>query len=206
MERVEQWTMRGEYFESCNCDILCPCITSSAKAMPTQVHCDVMLAYHIQHGEADGVSLNGITFVIALQTPGPMIEGQAKVAIYIDEAADERQRESLQTIVAGQAGGPISVFMDAMQVEELKGFRYVPITFRIEGNQRSLMMPGIMEMTVEGIGGPGGTIMELRNTRHPANTNLALARTIEATYQDFDFDWNNAGKNAHYADFSWKGP
>ena len=47
--------------------------------------------------------------------------------------------------------------------------------------------------------------MEVRNTKHPANPDLALARTISATYEDFDFDWDNAGKNGHYAPFKWSG-
>ena len=50
-----------------------------------------------------------------------------------------------------------------------------------------------------------GNVMEINNTRHIANPNVVVARTIYGTYQDFDFDWDNAGENAHYAPFSWKG-
>ena len=205
MTQAKSWQMRGEYCESCNCDILCPCLTSNTTAMPTQVHCDVMLAYHIQEGNADGVSLNGLSFVFALQTPGPMIEGHAKVAVYIDEKADEQQRQSLRTVLGGESGGPPSVMMDAAGVEEMKGFRFVPIHFGMDGNQRTLEMPGIMQMRVEGIEGVDGKVLEVRNTKHPANPDLALARTITATYEDFDFDWDNAGKNGHYATFNWSG-
>ena len=109
MAQAKKWSLRGEYCESCNCDILCPCLTSNTTATPTQVHCDVMLAYHIEEGNSDGLSLDGLSFVFALQTPGPMIEGHAKVVVYIDEKADEQQRESLRTILGGEAGGPPSV-------------------------------------------------------------------------------------------------
>ena len=205
MAQAKKWSLRGEYCESCNCDILCPCLTSNTTATPTQVHCDVMLAYHIEEGNSDGLSLDGLSFVFALQTPGPMIEGHAKVVVYIDEKADEQQRESLRTILGGEAGGPPSAIMDAVRVDEMKGFRYAPIVFTMEGNKRSLDMPGIMEMQVEGIEGVEGKVMQVRNTKHPANPDLALARTISATYEDFDFDWDNAGKNGHYAPFKWSG-
>ena len=33
------WTLAGEYFESCNCEILCPCLLLGAR--PTEGHCDV---------------------------------------------------------------------------------------------------------------------------------------------------------------------
>ena len=89
MEQIKSWEMRGEYCETCNCDILCPCLPTNTTAMPTQVHCDVMLAYHIEQGSVGDVSLDGLSFVIALQTPGAMIEGHAKVAIYIDEKAND---------------------------------------------------------------------------------------------------------------------
>lgn len=205
MQTAKDWYVRGQYCESCNCDILCPCITSNTRAMPTRGNCDVMLGFHIEDGDSDGISLDGLSFVIALQTPGPMIEGLAIVAVYLDDKADHRQRQALQAIVGGQSGGPPSLLMDAVRVKEMKGFKYVPINFRMVGNKRSLEIPGVMEMGVEGIEGISGNVMEINNTRHIANTNVAVARTIYGTYQDFDFDWDNAGKNAHYASFSWKG-
>jgi len=205
MEQIKSWEMRGEYCETCNCDILCPCLPTNTTAMPTQVHCDVMLAYHIEHGSVGDVSLDGLSFVIALQTPGAMIEGHAKVAIYIDEKANDEQRRSLEAILGGESGGPPSVMMDAMSVEELKGFRFVPIVFGMNGNKRTLEIPGIMQIQVEGIEGLPGKVMEVRNTRHPANSDLALAKTITGRYEDFDFDWDNAGKNGHYAPFNWNG-
>src|SRR5256885_1473898 len=30
------WQIRGEYFETCSCDFLCPCPTSNLTARPTQ--------------------------------------------------------------------------------------------------------------------------------------------------------------------------
>jgi len=32
----QNWTMRGQYMESCNCDYLCPCIYTNPQGPATQ--------------------------------------------------------------------------------------------------------------------------------------------------------------------------
>ena len=66
-----KWRLKGEYFESCNCEILCPCIVRGTNIEPTEGHCDVALAFHIVEGELDGVSLAGLNFIACNFTPGP---------------------------------------------------------------------------------------------------------------------------------------
>ena len=48
------WEITGEYFENCNCDILCPCITSSLQGPADNERCQVPLIIHISvaHGTA----------------------------------------------------------------------------------------------------------------------------------------------------------
>ena len=41
------WQINGDYFETCSCDFLCPCITSNLVAQPTEGHCDVAIVFHI---------------------------------------------------------------------------------------------------------------------------------------------------------------
>ena len=47
---MAKWQLTGDYFENCNCDVLCPCLVSSAApltARPSQGACDVAVAFHI---------------------------------------------------------------------------------------------------------------------------------------------------------------
>lgn len=49
-QAATRWSLQGEYFENCNCDFLCPCWfapTGPLTALPTQGHCDAMLAMHV---------------------------------------------------------------------------------------------------------------------------------------------------------------
>lgn len=200
------WQMRGEYVENCNCDVICPCAVSQLRARPTQGHCDVVFAFTVQEGNFGDTPLGGLSFVMALQTPGPMGGGNGKLALYLDERADQRQREALEAIALGRAGGPPGAFANAIPVSEFLGVTYAPITFTTDGKRRSVQVRGVLEMDVEGIEGRRGVVAQLSNVVHFASATLAIARGVRTSYRDRGFAWDNSGKNAHYAPFQWRGP
>lgn len=53
-----KWRLTGDYFENCNCDVVCPCLASAAQpptANPTQGVCDAVV-FHMEQGSYRGVS------------------------------------------------------------------------------------------------------------------------------------------------------
>lgn len=75
---MAQWQLSGEYFENCNCAVVCPCLVSTTApltARPTEGVCDVVLAFHIDKGNYGGVSLDGLNVALAVHAPGPMADG-----------------------------------------------------------------------------------------------------------------------------------
>ena len=74
-----EWNISGTYFESCNCDIACPCVFLSA---PTTGECTVLIALHIDSGRFAQTNLNGLNGDLAAHSPGTMTEREWKVAIY----------------------------------------------------------------------------------------------------------------------------
>jgi len=75
---MAQWRLTGEYFENCNCSVVCPCLVSTnapLTARPTEGTCDVVLAFHIDRGSYDGTSLDGLNIALAVHSPGPMADG-----------------------------------------------------------------------------------------------------------------------------------
>ena len=198
------WHLRGDYFENCNCTILCPCIHDPRNA-PTEGHCDVALAFHIEDGRFNTTVLDGLNFMVAAWTPTIMGEGGWKTAMYIDERADEAQREALGQILAGDTGGPMARW--ARLTETFLGTRYVPIAYTQDGKVRRVIIPGIIDFSVEGIQARGqDEVMTLINTGHPVSSTLALAQGTKSTYKDYDMTWDNTGRNGHYAAFSWQWP
>ena len=69
------WSLEGEYFENCSCDILCPCITSSMAGPADTERCQVPLIMHIERGEKDGVQLDGLNAILLVDSPQVMGEG-----------------------------------------------------------------------------------------------------------------------------------
>lgn len=202
---TEKWNIKGEYFENCNCEVLCPCIFTHLQGMPTEGGCDVPLLFHIEKGQYGDVELDGLNVVNILSTPGPMGEGNATAALYLDERADERQREALGAIFGGQAGGPLAAL--GPLITNFLGVKFVPIEYEAEGNSRSASIPDILDMRIEAISGAkADEPMWLENAPHPVSPRLAMAKSTKGTYTDHSLKWDNTGKNGHYAAIEWSGP
>jgi len=197
-----RWQLTGDYFENCNCAFVCPCPTSGLQARPTEGHCDVPLAFHIDRGRYGETELDGLNVVVVAYTPGPMIEGNWSVAAYIDERANAEQREALGAIFTGAAGGPMAAL--APLISTNLGAKFVPITYSSSGKTRHVTIPEILDMAVEGTSGANREEpMYFDNIGHPASTRLALAKGTQTTYKDHGLSFENGGRNAHYAPIAW---
>lgn len=201
-----QWQLSGEYFENCNCAVVCPCLVSTAApltARPTEGTCDVVLAFHIDRGSYGGVSLDGLNIALAVHAPGPMGNGNLSAAAYIDERASEPQTAALGAIFTGAEGGPMAVF--APLITQHLGVKKVPIRYTVNGKSRSVEIPGIMQMAVNPIPTlhPDGEIWVAAG--HPvAPDKMALAvGQSGSTFGDYGMRWDNSGKNGHYAPIRW---
>ena len=202
-----QWSMRGEYFENCNCDVICPCPTTGLQARPDKGNCDVIFGFNLGQGNYGDVSLNDLSFVLVISTPGVMSEGNATAAVYIDERANPQQRDALSAIVSGQAGGAPARLRQAISITNFLGTKFVPISFRKEGHQRGASIPDILDWNVEGL--PGANPEDVQwvdNARNPTNTRVAIARGTRNTYRDYDLNWDNTGQNGFFSEFEWSGP
>src|SRR5215813_6403221 len=136
-ETQTRWQLVGDYFENCSCDVVCPCLVSPGpfmSAKPTQGFCQVGIAFHVDQGRYGEVTLDGLNVVVIARSPGgPMAEGNWTVAVYLDERADVRQRQALQTIFTGAAGGPPGSL--ASLTSSVLGIKTAPITYHKEGKR-----------------------------------------------------------------------
>src|SRR5437899_536574 len=144
----ESWRIEGQYFESCNCEVLCPCLLSSAQARPTEGHCDVVLAFHVDKGNYGKVDLSGLNAVQALITPGPMAKGSGTLAVYVDDRGNDQQRAALEAIFTGAAGGPPSLF--GPMISNRLPTKSAPITFTSDGKTWTVSIANVTDVTIEG--------------------------------------------------------
>jgi hypothetical protein len=105
----EGWHVRGTYFESCNCDAICPCrrIGGVAGGRSTHGVCLGALSWLIEDGRADGVELGGLGVVLVLRYSDDEPGSPWTFFLYVDERADAAQREALEDIYLGRRDGSI---------------------------------------------------------------------------------------------------
>ena len=199
---AEKWKIEGEYFESCNCDTICACLVANE---PPHGRCDAAMAFEINDGQYGDVNLKGTKTAIMISFPGPgiMSDGNWAVALYVDDGASAEQIEALTNIFAGKAGGPMAMISGL--ISNFLGTRTVPIEFTMNGNQRQLNIPDIMEIDIEAItGSDGSEPLWVTNAAHPVTSQLSLACSKAHRYKDYNLAWDVSNSNGHFAPFSWQ--
>src|SRR5215467_16387832 len=96
------WQLSGDYFETCSCDYLCPCIPSNLAAPPTNDDCNFAMVFHIEQGMSDQVKLDGLNFAVIGNAPGAMGRRNWSVGLIIDDRATSDQQQAIATIASGQ--------------------------------------------------------------------------------------------------------
>src|SRR5512146_3093217 len=122
------WSLRGEYMESCNCDYLCPCIYTNPQGPATYDHCTAVMAFRIDEGRSGATRLDGLKFALVIRSGKVMADGNWVFGVVVDEKADEAQRQALSAIAGGTAGGPPQMIRDNL-VSDFRGIEYRPIEF-----------------------------------------------------------------------------
>jgi hypothetical protein len=131
------WRIRGSYFESCNCDPICPCrrIDGVGGGRSTHGECLGLLSWLIEEGEADGIDLGGQPVALASRYSDDEEGSPWTWILYLDSGASEDQRESLEAIYSGRLGGDAEThFPWAWKASNLAGVR--PVEIEVEHARR----------------------------------------------------------------------
>lgn len=199
MAKGTDWSLKGKYFESCNCDLVCPCIFLRP---PTQGFCEAFVGWHVEKGHLDGTSLDDLNVAAWLHSPGQLTDGGWRLALYIDERATQEQTEALGRIFGGEVGGHPAVL--ASLVGELLGVKSVPIEFKEEGGTHYLEIPGIGRNFTRNLEGEDGGTVTVSN--HPLQVSpghpVEVGFSERAHYQDHGVEWrqdNRVGLAAPFA-------
>jgi hypothetical protein len=196
------WQLKGTYFETCNCNVACPCVFLSA---PSEGECRVLVAWHVDEGKDDEVDLAGLNVAMAIHSPGHMMQTKWRAALYLDERADDRQKQALTRIFAGQAGGHPEAL--ASFVGDVLGVASVRIDYQAAGRKRSLSIPGTVSAEIEAIEGQGGGDVTISG--HPLcvapGEPAVVAKSKRLDYTDHQMTWSISDRNGFYSPFAYQG-
>jgi hypothetical protein len=124
------WHVRGTYFESCNCDAICPCrrIDGVTGGRSTHGECLGVLSWLIEDGAADGIDLSGLPVAMAVRYSDDEPGSPWTWVLYLEARATDEQRDALERIYTGRSGGDAQRhFPWAWKASELVAVRPVAI-------------------------------------------------------------------------------
>ncbi|MGZ4302673.1 MAG: DUF1326 domain-containing protein [Gaiellaceae bacterium] len=143
------WELKGTVVIACNCDYGCPC---NFNALPTTGKCEGTWTWHVERGTFGDTSLDDLNFTVCVNWPGAIHEGNGEALILVDERADESQRNAIETLVGGDAGGPWGVL--AWTWPTIHGPKAVPYDVHLDGVNSRVKAGDSYEVVSEAIKNP----------------------------------------------------
>ena len=131
------WHIRGSYFESCNCDAICPCrrIDGVPGGRSTHGVCTGVLSWVIVEGAAGGTELAGMAVALAIRYDDDEPGSPWSWILYLDERGSEEQQAAVEAIFTGRLGGDAEThFPWAWKASELLAVR--PVAIEVDHTQR----------------------------------------------------------------------
>ena len=211
MTDIPAWSMKGDWFDVCSCNVPCPCGFAQA---PTNNHCEGVMAYHVREGAYGDVALGGLNVIVVILFDGNAWAGEnpASIGIFMDERANDAQREALQKVFSGQAGGWMGVFAEL--VGEVRGLEFVPIQFEVAEDLAHWRaeIPGKLKAFAQALSGPTtppGARVQLHNPPRsevgPGQV-MTWGKAVDNAADAFGLRWNWASQSSKRIPSEWTGP
>lgn len=196
------WRLEGNYFEACNCEVVCPCTASLALGADHD-RCHVTLVFQISDGVVEGVDVSGLTVVAIIDSPKVMSDGGWRLGLLIDDDASEEQAERLADLFGGRLGGPMEAI--GPLVSEDLGLQRAPIAVREAELRHAVKIGDVIEFEIEDVvpfGSESGEPVRLSAISHPAGSELTVARARHSRINAFGIEYE-AKAGFSTSQFSW---
>jgi hypothetical protein len=196
------WSLKGSYFETCSCDLMCPCNMSFDHGA-TYDYCRVTLVFNIVDGAIDGTDVSGLAVAMIADTPKVMTEGNWRIGMLVDDRASDEQTEKLAGVFSGQKGGPMEGI--APLVGEMLGVERAPFELVEDGLRHSVRIGDAIDFEIQDIvpfGVETGQPVRLVGVFHPVASEFNAAEATRSKISAFGIEYEGrTGISA--SEFSW---
>ena len=196
------WSLHGTYFETCSCEVVCPC-TASLSLGADYDRCRVTLVFNVVEGSVEGTDVSGLKVAAIADTPKVMSDGNWRLGVFIDAAASDEQAAKLGAVFGGQLGGPMEAL--GPLVSENLGVERASIDVKEEGLRHSVKIGDSIEFEIEDVvsfGVESGEPARLVGIIHPAGSELTIAKATRSRINAFGIEYE--GKSGFStSQFSW---
>jgi len=145
---MTEWQVEGTVLIACKCDWGCPC---NFNAPPTTGDCEGGWTWLIDRGHFGDVRLDGLALSVYADWPRAIHDGDGRAVAFIDEKADDAQRDALTSLARGDAGGPWAIFITTY---ELDGPHTARFEFQAAEHESRLVIGDFVELELEPIRNP----------------------------------------------------
>jgi hypothetical protein len=195
------WSIEGTYFETCSCELMCPCNMSFDHGA-TYDYCRVVLVFNIDKGEVEGTDVGGVSVAVVAESPKVMTDGNWKVGMFVDEGASDEQLEKLTGVFGGQKGGPMAGL--APLIGEFLGVERAKFDVSEDGLRHSAKIGDAIDFEIEDIvpfGVETGQPVRLVGVFHPVGSELTAAEAQRSQIDAFGIAYE--GKTGLSSKFAW---
>jgi hypothetical protein len=150
---VTGWRIAGRYFESCNCDPICPCrrINGVPGGRSTHGECLGVLTWSIDEGHAGDCVLDGLKVALATRYHDDEAGSPWSHVVYVDRGASPAQHDALVDIYTGRRGGDaLQHFPWAWKESKLLGVRRVEVEVSHEPRRQWLRIRDRVTVSIRG--------------------------------------------------------
>ena len=196
------WNLDGSYFETCSCELVCPCTASLANGA-TYDRCKVVLVFRVKSGQVEGTDVGGLTVAAVADTPKVMTDGNWRLGVVIDEAASDEQAEKLGAVFSGELGGPMESL--GPLVGENLGVMRAPIEVNEDGLAHSIRIGDEVDFEIEDIvpfGVETGKPAKITGIFHPTGSELTVSRATRSSINAFGIQYE-AKSGFSNSEYSW---
>ena len=154
------WRVRGSYFEACNREAICPC--RSVRGQPggpsSYGVCYGAVSWHVHHGHVGPVDLSDRMVVLSIRyrddvQPSTLWE----VVLYVDDRADDIQRDALADIFLGRVGGSVASLYGPA-IGEVHAIRSARIALEHVAPRKRIDVVGYIIIEAEGAASDEGDV------------------------------------------------
>lgn len=196
------WNLRGDYVETCSCELMCPCNLSLDHGA-TYDFCRVTLVFDIREGSVEGTDVGSCRVALVADTPKVMTEGGWRVGVFVDEQASDAQFDRLVQVFSGQLGGPMAGL--APLIGEMLGVERAPVEVEHDGLRHRVRIGSAVDFEVEDIvpfGSEDGEPVRFAGMFHPVASDLTMAEATRSTIDAFGIRYD-ARTGLSKSGFAW---
>jgi hypothetical protein len=202
---IPRWHIEGDYFESCNCEAICPCrmVGGVPGGRSTYGICFGVLSWLVREGQADGVDLGGLAVVFTIRYSEDEPGSPWTFVVHVDERGSEEQREALAAILTGRLGGDDILRQPwVRKPSNLVEVRSAPIEIRHGPDGHELRVGRAIELIASRAFETDERVSCIVPGHHVPGRELYADHLA---VHDEPFEWELAGNCAYVSTFSYSG-